>query len=432
MPSLEIRDPIHTFVRLEGDEKRVLDSRPVQRLRHVHQLAMTFLVYPGATHRRFEHSLGVMELAGRIFDTVTRREKITHSSVERIVPTERDKLDYWRRTLRVAALCHDIGHLPFSHAAEHDLLPNGWDHERLTIELIRSPEMCDLWAEMTPPLRPDDIVKLAVGAKKAGTELSDWETILAEMIIGDVFGADRMDYLLRDSWHTGVVYGHFDHHRLIDTLHILPQFGDGSEEPVLGVEDGGLHTAEALLLARYFMFTQVYFHRVRRSYDMHLKDFMREYFGDRALPIDPEGHLTTTDNEVYAAILAASRDSSRPGHLPAKRLVERQHFRVVYQRNPVDLATNPEAAARIQEALQEEFGPEEIRRDPYPGKGGAPDFPVLLSDGRIDSSMKLSDTLEKLPVAAVDFVFAAPEIADQARTWLGANRDTILRRGPED
>ena len=126
----EIRDPIHVFVRLDTDERKVLNSRPFQRLRHIHQLALTYLVYPGATHRRFEHSLGVMELADRVFSVVTDPGHSTDSSRDVLPP--RDQLLYWRRVLRMAALCHDIGHLPFSHAAERELLPEGWDHERIT------------------------------------------------------------------------------------------------------------------------------------------------------------------------------------------------------------------------------------------------------------------------------------------------------------
>jgi HD superfamily phosphohydrolase len=90
----------------------------------------------------------------------------------------------------MAALCHDIGHLPFSHAAEKELLPGGYDHERLTKDLIYSEEMEEIWNSMTPPLKSDHIVKLAVGPKKASPlELDTWETVLAEIIIGDAFGA---------------------------------------------------------------------------------------------------------------------------------------------------------------------------------------------------------------------------------------------------
>src|SRR5438093_3587490 len=131
----EIRDPVHTFIRVDTDERMVVNSPPVQRLRHVHQLALTYLVYPGATHRRFEHSLGVVELAGRVFDVVTDPDHI-HPQVREVLPDLSGvRREYWRRAVRMAALCHDLGHLPFSHAAEHELLPEGWDHERLTVAL---------------------------------------------------------------------------------------------------------------------------------------------------------------------------------------------------------------------------------------------------------------------------------------------------------
>ena len=274
----EIRDPIHDFVRLDSDERRVLDSRPVQRLRHIHQLAMSYLVYPGATHKRFEHSLGVMELAGRVFDAVTADRNI-HSSVREVVPeiALADSRSYWRKVLRMAALCHDIGHFPFSHAAEKELLPDGWDHERFTAELIQSDALGEIWQSMTPPLMPIHVAKIAVGPERMkGVEFSNWEALLFEIISGDALGVDRMDYLLRDSHHAGVAYDKFDHHRLVDTMRILPD-SQQADEPALGVESGGIHSAEALLLARYFMFMQVYYHRVRVAYDFHLQQFLRAW-----------------------------------------------------------------------------------------------------------------------------------------------------------
>src|SRR5713101_738298 len=117
----EIRDPIHVFVRLDSHEREVLNSRPFQRLRNIHQLALTYLVYPGATHRRFEHSLGVMELAGRVFDVITH-ERSRHRDVDLFPDSE--TLVAWRKIVRLAALFHDLGHLPFSHAAEEQLLPD--------------------------------------------------------------------------------------------------------------------------------------------------------------------------------------------------------------------------------------------------------------------------------------------------------------------
>jgi HD superfamily phosphohydrolase len=178
MSNQEIRDPIHNFIRLEPGEMQVMDSDPFQRLRHIHQLALTYLLYPSATHRRFEHSLGVMELASRVYDVVTDPDNI-HESVRSIIPRKFD-LEYWRRTLRMAALCHDLGHLPFSHAAERDLLPAGWDHERLTLELIRSDEMVQIWGAMK--VNSEHVAKLAVGPKHyMDSRFDDWEAILSEI-----------------------------------------------------------------------------------------------------------------------------------------------------------------------------------------------------------------------------------------------------------
>jgi uncharacterized protein len=244
----EIRCPIHVFARLDSDERTILDSRPFQRLRHIHQLALTYLIYPAATHKRFEHSLGVMELAGRVFDVVTNPSNVT-DAIRNSVPqiSQPNQLQYWKRVLRMAALCHDMGHLPFSHAAEKELLPAGWDHERLSRELIFSPDMEKIWSGMTPPLRAVDVVKLAIGPRKASDlSFSTWETILSEIIVGDAFGVDRMDYLLRDSYHAGVAYGGFDHFRLIDTLRILPSGSDGADKPALGVEEGASNRLKLL------------------------------------------------------------------------------------------------------------------------------------------------------------------------------------------
>ena len=428
----EIRDPIHVFIKLDDDERKVLNSFPFQRLRYIHQLAMSYLVYPGATQKRFEHSLGVMELAGRVYDVVTNEVSI-HGKVKELISeiSDKNKIGYWRRALRMAALCHDMGHLPFSHAAEKELLPAGWDHERLTIEIIRSKEMKKIWEEMTPPLRADDIVKLAVGPKKCkDVNFTDWEAILSEIIVGDSFGVDRIDYLLRDSYHAGVAYGKFDHYRLIDTLRILPRStgeNNGSIEPVLGVEEGGLHSAEALLLARYFMYTQVYFHHVRRIYDIHLKDFLIEWLPEGKFPTDIEELLAMTDNEVLAALLGAARNGACKGHDPARRIINREHYRKLYEKNPEDIRINPEAGRLIFKALLMKYGDEAVRRDPYTAKNSAVEFPVLRTDGRIFSSYDLSETIQRLPIASFDYIFIRPDLAKGANEWLKKNRNDIIK-----
>lgn len=425
---LEVRDPIHIFCKLDSDEKKVLNSRPFQRLRHIHQLALTYLVYPGATHKRFEHSIGVMELASRVYDVLTDSNNINEIVRESVPEIGReDAKRYWRRIVRMAALCHDIGHLPFSHAAEKHLLPEGWNHERLTVDLIRSKEMTQIWENMTPPLRTQDIVKIAVGPKELKEiSFSNWEAILSEIIVGDAFGVDRMDYLLRDSYHAGVAYGKFDHFRLVDTLRILPKNGEEDEEPVLGIEEGGLHTAEALLLARYFMYKQVYFHPVRRIYDIHLKDFLKEWLDGGAFSTDIYELLNITDNEVTSGILETARNSTLKGHISANRIVNRDHFRLIYQRNPEDVDINIEAGKAVFEAAIKEYGAENVRHDPYTQKGSLLHFPVLAADKRILQSVSMSETIKKLPIMAVDYVFINSIYKERAQKWLNKNLKEII------
>jgi len=439
----EVRDPIHAFVRLSSSERRVLDSRPFQRLRHINQLGLSHLLYPGATHKRFEHSLGVMELAGRVFDVVARRDVLNGEIGELSFPEIKHEKDllYWRKALRMAALCHDLGHLPFSHTSE-GLLPANWNHERLTGQIILSEEMKQIWDDLE--LEPRHVAKLAVGVKDAALigldELSTWEIILSEIIVGDALGVDRMDYLLRDSYHCGVMYGRFDHYRLIDTLRIMPahlrdpKTSDKKGEPMLGVEEGGLHSAESLLLARYFMFSQVYCHHIRRIYDIHLTDFLREWLPEE-FPTNLDEHYALTDIEVMAALRNAVDDECDVGHRHAARILKRQHFRVLYSRNPYDTDENPDSVSLVHEAACREFGEENVRVDTYEQKGSVlPDFPVLKLDGRIVSSVAESQTLGRLPLIATGDVFINPEYLEQAQKWLNENRESIISadEGEED
>jgi len=441
----EIRDPVHTFVYLDSDERMVLDSIPFQRLRNIHQLALTLFLYPGASHKRFEHSLGVMEFAGRVFDIVTNPQNL-QSDIGGLISEETgntDKKRYWRKVLRLAALCHDLGHLPFSHAAEKDLLPQGWSHERLTVSIIRSDEMKRIWEErMTPPVRTEDVVKLAIGEKELlkfekDINFSPWESVLSHIIVGDAFGVDRMDYLLRDSHHTGVFYGKFDHYRLIDNLRILPrkmnierdlssEKGTNQVDPVLGIEDGGLHSSEALALARYFMFSQLYLHHVRRIFDIHLKEFLKKWLPEGKFPVNVESLLRITDNEVNAGISTAFYDAHHPSHREAARLYRRNHFKLLYARNAEDFEKNTMASELIYRAACEKFGEEHIRLDNYAKDSDVPDFPILKKDGRIVWSRQESKVFSTIPPAVADYVFITPEKRAEAVEWLKHHRPALI------
>ena len=244
-----------------------------------------------------------------------------------------------------------------------------------------------------------------------------------------------MDYLLRDSRHIGVAYGRFDHYRLIDTLRILPtpQYGASQTSdsavgaPALGVEAGGVESAEALVLARYFMYSQVYFHAVRRIYDIHLMDFLKEWLEDEHFSTELSDHLCMTDNEVTAAILKSARDERQRGHSHARRIVEREHFKVIYERNAEDVIVNPDAGRAIFDALCERFKARDFRHDRLHQGTVAHDFPVRRRDGKVVSSLSMSEILNDVPGVSIDFVFADPETVEKARVWLDRNRESVIK-----
>lgn len=425
----EIKDAVHGFVRLSQAERLLLDSAPVQRLRHIHQLAYSAYVYPGASHKRFEHSLGVMHLAGLAFDALIQNAGRWPGSAA--LPTGLD-LPYWRRVLRAAALLHDVGHLPFSHAAE-DLLPGGQSHEHLSGRLILSAFLDGPLAELE--VDPGDVARVAVGltGPDEDTDTAElepgWLAALSSLITGDAFGADRIDYLLRDAYHSGATLGTFDAARLIDRL-VLLRGAQGRASPALtvGLHSGALQAAEALLTTRDALYEGLYFHPVRRIYDHHLGQFLRAALGTPLLPQGEIGgfpenlerHLSLTDNEVLSAIRVANLDALAPGHRWARRLERREHFRLLYRsRQQPDVPL----ARRIAVAAREEFGPAQVIYDPVERRPGRLDF-LLLDRSGVQSAQASSRLLRELPPVSAEYVFIAPEVREQARLWL---RDELKR-----
>src|SRR3990172_3675408 len=216
-----IRDPIHDYIELDDLALSLIDTPQVQRLRRIRQLGFSNLVYPGANHTRFEHSLGVYHLTGHLIDQVDEKEQ---------------------KELMAAALLHDIGHGPFSHATEELI-------ERYTRrchddveELLKKGEISDVLKEHS--LSPSSIAKHIKGDTYPG------------QIINSEIDVDRMDYLVRDAHYTGVAFGLIDHIRLIHEL----KFNEN--KLVLNIR--GLQAAESLLVSRFLMHPTVYFHHVSR------------------------------------------------------------------------------------------------------------------------------------------------------------------------
>jgi HD superfamily phosphohydrolase len=344
----EVRDPVHNFILFDDFEKRLIDSEPVQRLKHIKQLALTCEVYPGATHSRFEHSLGTMELATQAFDTIVRKDP---DVLRRLGWSDLFRRSAYREVLRIAALLHDIGHAPFSHAAK-DLLPAGSKgHESLSEAFIRSDYIAPLLRAAPVNFDPDQVVAVVLGPEKSLQEDPSLQ-LLQELLAGDL-GADRMDYLVRDALHTGATAGRFDYHRLLNTLTVIEHPTTGT--PVLALEAGGLHAAEGLLLARYFMFLQVYFHDVRRIYDVHLADFLSAYLPHGRFPRDLNKYIEYTDETVHAAIANSAGQTGGSAEV-ASRLVGRSHYRLADEVTAQDKLRDPDIFDKLTGYVSGLFG----------------------------------------------------------------------------
>lgn len=240
-----VRDPIHGFVGLSEKEIEIIDTPVFQRLRRIKQLANSYLVYPGAVHTRFEHSLGTLEMAFR----VAKRLKS--------ICDDTDKL----RAIRYSALLHDIGHGPFSHVFEDIVVRitgnSDFKHEFITLDIIQNDENIrkSLGSDLENVLKVFD--KSDVSSVEHG-------------IIDSPLDADKLDYLQRDSYHAGVAYGIFDSTRVLYTLkEIMSSFLD-KKESYLGVEMKGREAVMGMVLARYYMYETIYSHKTRRIADSML------------------------------------------------------------------------------------------------------------------------------------------------------------------
>jgi uncharacterized protein len=237
----EITDPIHKYIRITDLEKKLIDTEVFQRLRKIRQLAGAHLVYPGAQHTRFEHSLGVMHLAGLAAETLLDKGYITYKEdVE---------------SLRIAALLHDIGHGPFSHLFEEVLSENKSkkiNHEIIGKKIIKETIIIDILGKYG--YDGDYVCKLSFGESQ--------KMFYNEIIAGSL-SADIMDYLPRDSFFTGAEYGKVDYYRLISSFEVL---SNGH----LGINKSAINSLESMLISRYQMFKAVYFHKTVRAAEVML------------------------------------------------------------------------------------------------------------------------------------------------------------------
>ena len=295
-----IKDPIHGYVRISRTERSVIDTEPLQRLRRIRQLAGSEFVYPAANHTRFEHAIGVMHLAGALSEALPI-----------------DLSQHQQRQLRLAALLHDIGHGPFSHVFEPLMTKYlRKNHEDFVPWLVNKTEIAERLE--AAGFNAKTLGQLAIG------KLTDKKRPYLDQIISGGVDVDKMDYIVRDSFHTGAGYGSIDVHRLLYTMDVI----DGD----LSVDGTALATLESFLLARFESFRTIYFHRASRAVQIMIVRAL-EAARDELHLLDfdgPEDYLKLDDYKVWTELKECKRSKKIMNDLEARRLLKCAYERTLF------------------------------------------------------------------------------------------------------
>ena len=330
-----LKDPVHSYIHIHYEVIwNCLDSKEFQRLRRIRQLGGDFQVYPTAEHSRFSHSLGVYEIVRRM---VTEVKSLC------VELTEYDKV-----CVMLAGLLHDVGHGPFSHAFEH---VTNHSHEEYTAKIILGNTELNAILRAVSEKLPQDIVSIIQHTH---------ENDILNQIVSGQLDADRMDYLLRDSYFTATSYGQFDLERILRTMRVR-KTAEGRK--VIVVKYTGIHSVEDYIMARYQMYWQVYYHPVARSYEAvfiqlfnRLKEIFKvdkDYFEDMKVlipfleksEVSVDEYFKLDENSLlYCCALIQDKEDKIAADL-AKRLQNRKLFEYVDY--------NEENLAQIKNMLKE-------------------------------------------------------------------------------
>lgn len=350
---VSIHDPIHGTIDIGPAEIKLIDSRPMQRLRHIKQLGFADMAFPGATHTRYAHSLGAMQMATRMVDRILEDLALPAAEHRRL-----------RQMVRLAVVFHDLGHPPMSHVSERVMPPVGelslgeWvsdtarqaTHEDYTIKLLVDSELTALIEKYfgDQGVTGARLAALVIGQPPPGDPdafVVDGRDLLPllNQIVSSEMDADRMDYLRRDAYYCGVSYGTFDHVWLTQNLTALEHDGKLG----MGLLHKGVWAFENFLLARYHMFLAVYYHHTAICFDHMLGRFFAN--GHYALPGDSDRYLQTDDIDLTAAL----RGSDDPW---AELIVRRKPYRLLVETH--DFGTDSRHAGlpeRLQDAGIDHF-----------------------------------------------------------------------------
>lgn len=303
---MEIRDPVHGSIAIHDAEIQILEHPFFQRLRNIKQLGFSEYVFPGATHTRYLHSIGVMNVSSLVFDSLFKDQ--SSADIRRL-----------KETLRLGCLLHDIGHAPLSHSTESVMpmvselkLPKKFlnlsedrqaSHEDYTIKSITDSSFTQSFKGVTKEfgVEPDAVAELVIGE----TSNPAYFTVnginyfpLLHQLVSSEMDCDRMDYLLRDSYFCGVSYGKFDLDWIIDNLKICLE----GQEAYLGISERAISTFDDFLLSRFHMFMMVYFHYRAVCLEQMLMRYFESEKNEYRIPADIEEYLEHDDAFLFKTL----------------------------------------------------------------------------------------------------------------------------------
>ena len=313
---IKIMDPVHNFIDISEYPviQQLIDTPYFQRLRRLHQLGLTSTVYPNATHSRFAHSIGVMHVFLILFDSVVKRSNLTKTRIDNLRPVG-----------AVAALLHDIGHGPFSHASEKFLDGGKFNHENMTQNIILNTEIKSILEKNN--IFPKHVCNI-LNHEVAG------DFLFISQLISSQLDADRLDYLMRDALFTGVTYGKIDIYRIANTLSIWNENKPKkSLKGTITVSQKGIEAIENYLIGRYHMYKGVYYHKSGRCMENILINIFKRALTlpkkytkiiDIGKEISPKMILTLDDHTCYYAILDWTKASDKILRDLSLRLINRK------------------------------------------------------------------------------------------------------------
>ena len=373
-----IRDPLWDNIRVDRAALLALDTPAVQRLRYIRQVGHTFLVYPGATHTRFEHALGAFHL--------TRRALAALEELGELGPASGEE----RLAVRMAALLHDIGHYPFSHALEEAGFPS---HEKLGVAKLTQGELGERLVDIGGKDFPAAVGKLISGTSK---------NPLQGLISGSI-DLDKVDYLSRDARMCGVPYGTVDVDRLLSSL-TLVEVDPGRYE--VGVQEKGISALESLLFAKYQMYRNVYWHHAVRSATCMFKRAVRGAV--RRGIVTAQGIAEATDDGLMEILIG--RDGNELAAAIRARRLHKRALDLPASDVPADLqswvAQDPDLVELVEDAVATEVG--------LPLGGLLLDFPARSSMLGVDLPLRTrAGTVERLTDAGRAGQLGLPRVADE-------------------